>query len=118
MEVSIMGTQARYVNLSLGAWLIVSAFLWPHNDWQFAIAWIIGLLLMTVSAVALVFPVVRYLNLPLSAWLFLSAFSIPITTPPVGWTSFLVAIGIFVVTFIPSRPLDLRHVRGWIVSSH
>jgi hypothetical protein len=113
-----MGTEARYVNLSLGAWLLISAFLWPHSDWQFTNTWILGMLFMTVSAVALAFPAVRYLNLPLSAWLFLSAFSLPVTNAPTGWNSIIVAVSIFVASFIRSPALDLRHLRARMASSH
>jgi hypothetical protein len=52
--------------------------------------------------------------LPLSAWLFLSAFSLPITGPATGWNSFIVAILMFVVSLVPSRPLDLRSAQARI----
>ena len=73
-------TTARIVNIILGIWLVVSAFLWPHSYAQMNNAWIVGVLCVAFALVAMRVPEARYLNTLLAVWLFISVWALPMRT--------------------------------------
>lgn len=46
----------RYVNIALGAWVFLSAFVWPHADASFTNSWLMGVLIVAFSIGALAAP--------------------------------------------------------------
>jgi hypothetical protein len=98
-----MGRQARYINIILGLWMIVSAFLWPHSSSQFTNGWVVGLLSAFAAIIALSAPGARYVNTVLGAWLFVSAWALPRMMVGTAWNDVLVGIAMFVVSLIPSQ---------------
>ncbi len=70
-------TTARIVNIVLGIWLFVSAFIWPHSYAQMTNTWIVGLLCVAFALIAMRVPEVRYLNTLLAVWLFISVWALP-----------------------------------------
>jgi hypothetical protein len=103
-----MDTQvsARAANIILGAWLFISAFLWPHSPQQYTNAWLVGLLVAAIAIVGFWVPSIRYLNTVLAVWLFISAWALPRVNSGTTWNHVLVAIAIFVVSMIPNRPMS------------
>ena len=106
-------TTARIVNIILGIWLVVSAFLWPHSYAQMNNAWIVGVLCVAFSLVAMRVPEARYLNTLLAVWLFISVWALPVRTATTQWNNAIVAIAVFLVSLAPaylerpgSRPLS------------
>jgi hypothetical protein len=63
------------VHGTLGAWLFISAFAWPHTAVQRGTALVVGLLCTAVAVATLFVPRARYLNTALSVWLLVSGFS-------------------------------------------
>ena len=53
---------ARWVTIAMGAWLLVSPFLWPHSTTSDANSWTVGLLIMIVGIVAVYVPLARWMN--------------------------------------------------------
>jgi hypothetical protein len=101
------------INLILGLWLFISAFIWPHTMAQMTNTWIIGVLAVLFSLVAMVTPPVRFLNTALSIWLFISAWALPGESAGTIWNNVLVAIAIFIVSLVPSTPEEMpRFMRG------
>lgn len=96
---------ARLGNIILGAWLFLSAFLWPHTPAQMTNTWVLGALCMAFALVGLVLPAARYLNTALSLWLFASAFVLPTRSAATVWNNALVAIAIFLVSLVPGEGL-------------
>lgn len=94
---------ARILNVLLGVWLFISAFVWQHSDAQFTNTWILGVLCVAFAIIAMRVPQVRYLNTALAVWLFISAFALPRISQATLWNNLLVAIAIFVVSLLPSR---------------
>ena len=47
---------ARTLNIALGVWLFISAFLWPHTSAQFTNTWICGALTVAFSLIAMRVP--------------------------------------------------------------
>ncbi len=103
------GVAARYVNIVVGAWLFISAFLWRHTDPSRTNTWIVGLLAVIFAAIALRSPQVRFVNTVLAVWLFFSTLSIYHVSGGTLWNNLIVAIVMFVVSLVPSSPVDIGH---------
>lgn len=93
-------TAARGVNVALGVWLFVSAFIWPHSYAQFTNSWIVGVLVAAVAVIAMWAPPARYLNAALGVWLFISAFALPSVSSATVWNHVIVGIAIFAASLM------------------
>jgi SPW repeat len=92
---------AHYINIALGIWLFVSAFIWPRAQAQMTNTWILGLLCVIFAALALRYPQARYLNTALAVWLFFSVWALPTISVGTMWNNAIVAIAIFVLSLAP-----------------
>jgi len=93
---------ARYLNIMLGIWLFVSAFVWPHRTWQFNNTWILGVITVVVGLIALGSPAARFVNTLVGVWLVISAFSVPLLSVATRWNNVLVGVAIFIVSLVGS----------------
>lgn len=100
----------RWVNVALGAWLFVSAFLWPHSIAQFHNSWLVGITVAVVAAIATRVDAARYINATLAAWLFISAFALPVSSMGTFWNNLLVSIVILFLALVPNA--HPRHHSG------
>jgi hypothetical protein len=95
---------ARWINVLLGAWLFISAFLWPHAPGQFANTWVVGLMVVVLSLIAAGgYSWARYLNAVAAVWLFFATLFMPRMSVGTLWNNCLVAIVVFVVAMTPGR---------------
>lgn len=86
---------ARSMNLSLGLWLFLSSFLWPHSTPQLVNAWIVSILAVTAALAGLEGRHRdRYLNLALGVWLLLSSVLLPGTDVATAVNHVLVGAGL------------------------
>jgi len=92
---------ARIVNIVLGIWLFVSAFIWPHSYAQMNNTWIVGVLVVVFALIATRVPEARYLNAILAVWLFISVWALPTMSVGTQWNNALVAIAIFLMSLAP-----------------
>ncbi len=101
----------RGIQILLGIWLFISAFIWPHTSAQMNNAWICGVITVVFAVIALRAPQARYVNTALAVWLFISTFAMPRMSVGTTWNNILVAIAIFIVSLVPSdwQPTTLRH---------
>jgi hypothetical protein len=90
---------ARYLNLVLGAWLLVSAFVWPHSEPQFLITILVGS------------PLVRKINTACGVVLALAAVLLPRASVVTLWHNVLLGFIVVSVSFfgpphgiVPPRP--------------
>ena len=98
------GAIARILNFTLGAWLIISAFAWPHSAEQQANTWILGVLSAAFAMIALVAaPKVRLLNTLVALWLLISAFALPSISTATVWNNVIVAMAMFLLSLVPSN---------------
>ena len=93
---------ARIVNIVLGIWLFISAFIWPHAYAQMTNTWICGVLCVAFAVIAMRVPEARYLNTILAVWLFISVWALPSISVGTQWNNAIVAIVIFFVSLAPS----------------
>lgn len=98
------GHTARILNVILGAWLFVSAFVWPHGAAQRTSACLIGALCVLFALLSRTVPWAQYLITILAIWLFISAWALPPETVGTMWNNAMVAIAMFVFSLIPDRP--------------
>lgn len=99
------GAPPRIINVILGVWLFISAFVWPHTQAQMTNTWILGVLCVIFALVAMAVPWVRYLNTLLAIWLFISAWALPTVSVGTIWNNVLVAIAVFIVSLVPAGPV-------------
>jgi len=102
---------ARGLNVILGAWLFISAFLWDHTASQRTNTWIVGILVVAFSLLAMRAPAARFVNTILSVWLFISAFALPTVHMGTVWNNALCAIAVFVVSLTAGDIGDLGYNR-------
>ena len=98
---------ARTLNVLLGVWLFVSAFVWAHSQAQLTNTWIRGVLCVVFALFAMRAERARFLNTALAVWLFVSAFALPGSSQGTVWNNALVASAVFVVSLAPSDRLQL-----------
>jgi hypothetical protein len=105
---------ARWFNVALGVWLIVSAFLWPHAPEQFTNAWAVGVLVIALALIAATGQAwARYVNVAAAIWLFLATFLLPRVSAGTAWNHVLVAIAVICFALIPNQPSGIvRPVSG------
>jgi len=90
-----------WIPIALGAWLFVSAFLWPHGAGAAANSWIVGLLIVIASLIALRMPWMRWVDTALAVWLFLSTLAMPSATGATLWNNLIVAMLVFLASLVP-----------------
>jgi hypothetical protein len=95
-------TTARIVQIVLGVWLFISAFLWLHSGAQMTNTWVVGALCVAFALIALRVPEARYLNTLLAVWLFVSVWALPTLSSATRWCNALTAIAIFAVSLAPA----------------
>ena len=105
---------SRYLNIIVGVWLFISAFVWRHSAAQFTNTWIMGIIVAGVAALALTWPTIRYLNTLAGAWLIISAFALPTITAGTRWNNFIVGIVVVVLSLAgaPSIATQVRRTRA------
>ncbi len=93
---------ARAVNIILGIWLFISAFIWRHSYAQMTNTWIVGVLAVAFALISTKVPEARYLNAVLAVWLFLANWALPTISAGTQWNNALVAIAMFVASLAPA----------------
>lgn len=103
-----------WIPIGLGAWLFISAFLWPHGTASATNTWIVGLLIAIASLIALRMPWMRWVETALAIWLFLSSLAMPGATRGTLWNNLIVAALVFLVSLVPEGlfPTPHRPIRG------
>lgn len=104
-----LGRSPRACNMVLGAWLLVSAFAWPHPRWQFFNTALPGVAIVVFALVACKAPWVRYLNTALSAYLFVAAWCGPANTSAEMATqgnNMIVGLWVFLISVLHDGPAD------------
>ena len=99
MRESLAGSHAG--SLVLGAWMFLSAFLWPHYELERLNAVIVGGLSVIFALLSGRAPKMRYFNATLGAWLFWSTWGFPELRPGTVYNNLLVSIAMFFVAIMP-----------------
>ncbi len=92
----------RIVNVTLGAWLFVSAFLWPHTTAELANAVLVGAAIIGAGVVGTRMSMIRFVNTALAIWLFASAYVLPAREWGTPANSGMVALAVFIISLLGS----------------
>jgi SPW repeat-containing protein len=95
-------TTPRVLNVIIGIWLVISAFLWSHGHFQTNNTWICGVLCAVFAVAAGSRGWSRYLNTLLAIWLFISTWVVSDISPRSTLNNLAVSIAIFVLSIFPS----------------
>lgn len=98
---------ARVVSTAAGAWLFVSAFLWPQADAQRVSSMLAGVVIVGVSLLRERAPELGFLHAIVALWLFVSSFALPVVSGATVLNNLLVAIVIFAASmadYVPRGP--------------
>lgn len=93
---------ARVLNLLIGVWLFISAFVWPHTVAARTNTWILGVLIVVFALIAMAQPMARWLNTLAAIWLFFSTLAISHMSQATVINNIIVAIVVFILSFIGS----------------
>lgn len=105
--------EARYVNIVLGIWLFISAFVWHHSRPLFMVSWITGIVIALVALTSIGAPRTRFVNLILGIWLIISAFAFPHYSTGTVWNNVIVGIVVGWVALVgPVSTATQRPVRS------
>jgi phosphoglycerol transferase MdoB-like AlkP superfamily enzyme len=96
---------ARFVNIALGVWLVMSAFLWPHSVSQFWNAISVGFFVAAAALLASeTAPTARYLNTAFGIWLVISSFIMGSVTAATIWNHVIVGAAVLIFSLLPNLP--------------
>jgi hypothetical protein len=92
----------RVLSFMMGAWLFVSAFLWPHQGAVALSTWVPGLLIAAVALAAMVVPPVRLANVLLGLWVLVAA--VASGADDLVWNNGIVGLTVLVAALVPTLP--------------
>ena len=97
-------TWARWANISLGVWLVLSALLWEHTRLSMANTGLVGLSIALTAALATVMVPMRLVNSALAIWLLVSTLLIDHLHPATAWHNSVIAVVVFALSLLtPGR---------------
>lgn len=92
----------RMINLALGAWLFVSAFLLPRAGVAFTNTWIMGVVIVGFALLEMAAPLARWVNALAGAWVFIAALVIPHVSIASFWNDLIVGAAVAILS-LPTR---------------
>jgi hypothetical protein len=102
---------ARFLNLGLASWLLLSVFLWRHSEPQFLVTVLVGAVLAFVVPFEVGSPLVRKLGAAAGLLLALAAFALPRTSTLTLWHNVIVGAVIAGISFF-GPPHGIMRPRG------
>ncbi len=91
-------TFARSVNVALGAWLFISAFIWPHSEVSRINSALCGALVVVFALSALRIPPMRWLNTAVGAWVVMGAALLPHAAVATVWNNMILGLLVVLVS--------------------
>ncbi|WP_242343732.1 SPW repeat domain-containing protein [Anaeromyxobacter terrae] len=101
----------RLINLTLGAWLFVSAFLLPRTGAGFTNTWIMGVVIFGFALLAMGAPLARWVDTLAGAWVFIAAFALPHPSVASFWNDLIVGAAVALLSLVPTRESGPASVR-------
>lgn len=101
------GPWPRYLNVLLGAWLLVSDVVWRHGQTQSANTWIC-VLVIGFALWALWMPSMRWWNVLIGSWVVFFSLAFVHVSAATEWNNVILGVLIALVSLVPSRSLPDR----------
>jgi hypothetical protein len=105
-----VGRVFSIANLILGAWLIVSAFAWPHSYAAQSNTWVCGLAIAGFALWAVFDRDLRWVTTTLGVWLFISAFVLPSGNSMTLWNNIIVSLLVIAFSLTEGDAPHSRHL--------
>jgi hypothetical protein len=102
------GAWPRWIDIVAGAWLFISAFVWPHALAAQTNTWVVGALIAAFAIASWFWPALRYVDTVLAIWLFISSWFFP-HTAGTAWNNAVVAIIVFFASLAPGNETPRHH---------
>jgi hypothetical protein len=90
---------ARYLNLALGGWLLVSPFVWRHDEPQFLVTILVGAVLAIVAPFEIGSRLARWISMASGAALLLAAVALPRASAITFWHNLLIGLVVVGISF-------------------
>jgi hypothetical protein len=90
---------ARYLNLALAGWVLISAFVWRHSEPQFIVTILVGAAVAITAPFEVGAPLVRTINMAAGAALALAAVTLPRTSAWTLWHNLFLGLIIAGIAF-------------------
>lgn len=90
---------ARYLNLAVAGWLLVSAFLWSHSEPQFLVTIFVGAVIAVIAPFEFGPSLARKISAAAGGALVLAAFALPRTSAVTLWHNVIVGLVIVGLSF-------------------
>ena len=94
---------ARYVNMVLGSWVLLSAFVWRHDGVQFLATVLAGAVVVAIAPFGLFAARARILTLASGAALAAAALLLPHQSMATTWNNAIVGVAIAAVALVGPR---------------
>jgi hypothetical protein len=102
----------RIINVLIGTWLFISAFMWAHAPLEAAFTMACGGLSVVFSLATIYYRSFRYLNAGLAVLLFSSTIVLSGWRGPTTWHNAVIAIAIFVLALFDGTTESVHHEHG------
>jgi hypothetical protein len=105
-------TTGPAIDVVLGSWLFISAFLWQHGAGSFNNTWMSGALLGVAGLFAPKSPLARSICGVVALWLVVSTLLMAGQSPLTYWNNLSVGVVVLVATFLPQARQRARRARA------
>jgi hypothetical protein len=91
---------ARTLQVLLGLWLFLSAFLWSHLPAVRLDDWAVGLAILSGATIAATFPRVRWAIAALAAWVLVAEQLVPHVRAGTRWHDGVLALAVLIAALV------------------
>ena len=99
------GLVARYTTMILGAWFFMSGLIWRHLVAIGSLDWMLGLLIVALSVMALRQPRLRWGLVLLGAWILIQSALLPHLREGTVWNERIVGVLVLLLGLVPGGRL-------------
>ena len=99
------GLVARYTTMILGAWFFMSGLIWRHLVAIGSLDWMLGLLIVALSVMALRQPRLRWGIVLVGAWILIQSALLPHLREGTVWNERIVGVLVLLLGLVPGGQL-------------
>jgi hypothetical protein len=104
------GSAARYTTMILGAWFFMSALIWRHAVALGSLDWILGLVVVSLSALAIRQPRLHWAVAGMGAWILIQSAFLPHQLEATVWNERVVGALVLLLGLVPGGAVPSEDV--------
>ena len=97
------GSAARYATMIIGAWFFMSALIWRHAVAIGSVDWILGLVIVSLSALAIRQPRLHWAVAGIGAWILIQSAFLPHLLGATVWNERVVGALVLLLGLVPGE---------------